>query len=298
MDRSRDHEFAEAYRRGYERARRSEEPTVQLSLGEELLGAFVGPAADPAGPAGPAAAPAPAPAPAPGPGRSGSRRTALIVAGAAAALVVLLGAAFGLGRLVAGGEPASGEAASGEAAGSAEAGSAGTGAQGPGGERPAAYDGPVRAVGITGSTATCQAGPSVDVAGNPVTYEPARAHDADLSTAWRCPGNGRGERLTLTLPEGTAVAQVGLVPGYAKTDSASGEDRYAQNNRITRVRWHFDDGSSHVQRMRGNPADRSLRTLRVPETVTSWVELEILASAAGPRDTVAVSELAVAEAAG
>jgi hypothetical protein len=153
----------------------------------------------------------------------------------------------------------------------------------------------VQAVGITGATASCQSGDSVDVAGNPVTYEPARAHDADLSTAWRCPGNGRGERLTLTLPDSTVVAQVGLVPGYAKTDPASGEDRYAQNNRITRVRWHFDDGSSYVQRMRGNPGDRSLRTFRVPETVTSWVELEILASAAGPRDTVAISELAVAE---
>ncbi len=289
MDRPRDDDFAEAYRLGYERARRSEEPTVRLSLGEELLGAFDDPA--PERPA-PAVVPAPAPAPASTDANpSRSRRTALLVGGTAAAVVVLLGGAFGVGRLVAGGDQAAG---TNEAAATGD--TAGTGSTE--GEPPAAYDGPVQAVGITGSTATCHAGGSVDAAGNRVTYEPARAHDSDLSTAWRCPGDGRGERLTLTLPDSTVVAQVGLVPGYAKTDPVSGEDRYAQNNRITRVRWHFDDGSSRVQRMRGNPGDRSLRTLRIPETVTSWVELEILASAAGPRDTVAVSEVAVAVPAG
>lgn len=287
MDRPREDDFAEAYRLGYERARRSEEPTVRLSLGEELLGGYDEPDPEPAPPS-PAPSSTRAPAPPPThPEPSEPRRTGLLVGGAAAVVVLLLAGAFGVGRLVADSgsvaDETVGEAAT---AGSADAAK---------GERPTAYDGAVQAVGITGSRASCQSGPSADVAGNPVTYEPARAHDADLSTAWRCPGNGRGERLTITLPDSTTVAQVGLVPGYAKTDPASGEDRYAQNNRITRVRWHFDDGSSHVQRMRGNPGNRSLRTLRIPETVTSWVEVEILASAPGPRDTVAISELAVAE---
>lgn len=215
------------------------------------------------------------------------RRRTLLAAGLlVAAAVLLVGAAFGAGRLVAAQSSTSTDY-SGQVAGEAAAPASNeTG--------PTPYDGPVVAVEVTGSSATCQAGSSVDVAGNPVTYEPALAHDGDLSTAWRCPGAGRGERLVLTLPEGTVVAEVGLVPGYAKTDAVSGEDRYAQNNRITRVRWHFEDGSTYVQRMRGSARDRSLRTMRVPRSTTGSVELEILASQAGPRDTVAISEIRVA----
>jgi hypothetical protein len=95
-----------------------------------------------------------------------------------------------------------------------------------------------------------------------------------------------------------AVAEVGLVPGYAKTDAASGVDRYAENNRITKVRWRFDDGTTHVQTMSGSPGDRSMRTMRVPETSTRRVVLEILASQRGPRNTVAISEIRIGTPAG
>ncbi len=70
------------------------------------------------------------------------------------------------------------------------------------------------------------------------------------------------------------------MPGYAKTDPANGVDRYAENNRITRVRWRFDDGTTFVQRMSANPGDRSMRTMRIPVTQTSRVVLEILGSQA------------------
>lgn len=201
----------------------------------------------------------------------------------AAGGVLLVLAAFAAGRLVAD-DPAPAEDGSAPAAeGASEA---------------APYEGAVTTLRPTGGTATCQAGDSVDEAGNPVSYPPWQVFDADLSTAWRCDGPGTGERLTLTLPDGARVAEVGLVPGYAKTDPASGADRYAENNLITRVRWIFEDGSRYVQRMKADPDDRSMRTMRVPETESDRVVLEILASRAGARNTIAVSEVRVGGPAG
>jgi hypothetical protein len=84
-----------------------------------------------------------------------------------------------------------------------------------------------------------------------------------------------------------------MVPGYAKTDPASGVDRYAENNRITKVRWTFDDGKSYVEKMSGDPGDRSMRTMRIPKTPSSRVVIEILASQPGPRNTVAISEIRI-----
>ena len=206
----------------------------------------------------------------------------MLVAVVGLALLLVLGA-FAMGRLLADGSATS------------DAGESASGSGSTGGEDAApAYDGPVEAVRATGGSATCQAPDSVDEAGNPVSYPPWQAFDADLSTAWRCDGSGDGARLTVTLPEGARVAEVGLVPGYAKTDPASGVDRYAENNRITKVRWVFEDGSSYEQEMSGNPADRSMRTMRVPDSETATVVLEVLASAKGQRNTVAVSEIRIA----
>lgn len=260
MERSREDEYAEVYRRAYERARRGFEPTVQL------------------GPDGPMEVPADPP---------DRRRLAALALGAAA--LALVGGAFGIGRMFADGSPSvqSGAAAAGHDADPAAGQAAAD-------QERAAYRDAVSTVPVVGAEASCQSPSSVDAAGNPVGYAPSQAHDRDLSTAWRCNGEGRGERLTLDLPSGTRVAEVGLVPGYAKTDPADGTDRYAQNNRITEVRWHFDDGSTHVLRMDGDPGDRSMRTLRVPVTRTSTVVLEILRSQQGARNTVAVSEVRVA----
>jgi hypothetical protein len=207
--------------------------------------------------------------------------------------------AFGLGRLVAD-APGGASAADGSAERTATAGDAqvrgdGAGATTtPAADRARRYRGPVDAVAVAGSSASCQSADSVDGAGNPTRYPPAHAHDADLTTAWRCDGRGRGERLVLRLPPRTAVAEVGLVPGYAKTDPVSGVDRYAQNNRITRVRWHLGGGRTVVQRLSGVAGDRSMRTIRVPRTRTGKVVLEVLASRAGPRNTIAVSEVRIA----
>ena len=203
---------------------------------------------------------------------------ALAAVGVAAALVA---GAYGAGRLMADGTGGRDTDAAQQTAG--------------GGESPQErYDGPLDVVRITDATASCQSDSSQDAAGNATSYEPANAYDQDLSTAWRCDGSGAGQRFTVEVPEGTVVGEVGLVPGYAKTDPATGVDRYAENNRITRVRWLFDDGSSVVQTMSGDPDDRSMRTRRVPATETGRVVVEILASQPGPRDTVAISEIRVA----
>jgi hypothetical protein len=306
-------EYVEAYRRGYERARRGGEP----SSGPDRAGSSFSPAPSPATesrsapvgheptrviarpvlppnrpPATPSGPPETRPAP-PAydeePSRDGDgRRLPLVALALGGVALLLVVAAFGIGRMFADGSTK--DSAAETTASEGEAGEAG-------GE-PVAYDGPVESVRIAGSSATCQSPSSVDAAGNQVTYEPAMAHDSDVSTAWRCNGAGRGQRFTVSVPEGTVVAEVGLVPGYAKTDPVSGVDRYAENNRITRVRWRFDDGSTYVQRMRGGPGDRRMRTMRVPETATGSVVIEILRSQPGPRNTVAISEIRIASPAG
>jgi hypothetical protein len=160
-----------------------------------------------------------------------------------------------------------------------------------------AYQGRTDQATIGGATASCQAPASVDAAGNEVAYPPTNVYDGDLTTAWRCNGTGVGQSLTLTLAEAGRIGEVGLVPGYAKTDPRSGVDRYAENNRLTRVRWTFADGASMVQRLDGSATNRELQTMRIPVTESDSVVLEVLASTRGPRNTMAVSEVRVGRAA-
>ena len=155
------------------------------------------------------------------------------------------------------------------------------------------YDGPLDPASIQGASASCQSEGSVDAGGRPVTYPPTNTHDGDMSTAWRCDGSGVGEQVTIDLAGGTRIGEVGLVPGYAKTDPRNGADRYAENNRITRVRWVFDDGSSVTQRLDGAADNRSLQTMRIPPAKSGKVVIEILGSTPGPRDTVAISEVRI-----
>jgi hypothetical protein len=202
--------------------------------------------------------------------------------------LVLILFAYGVGRIFAGGVD---EVGGSVAATSGENQAQGKGAQGRKKGHAKKYRGPVHAAAVVGARASCQSEDSVDAAGRPVSYQPAYAHDGDVSTAWRCDGSGVGETFRIKLARLTRIGQVGLVPGYAKTDPHSGVDRYAQNNRITRVRWVFDDGTTWVQRMSGSPYDRDLRRVRIPRTKSHHVTIKILASAPGPRGTVAISEV-------
>ncbi|MGO4255624.1 NADase-type glycan-binding domain-containing protein [Marmoricola sp. RAF53] len=217
------------------------------------------------------------------PGRPGWLVPALL---AALALLLVLGA-YGIGKLVGDDEPnppgpSASPTAQRSTQRSTEKSPTSTGG---------AWDGKVGRVDATGAAASCTARPGVDSAGKPVRYRAANTLDGDPSTAWRCDGDAVGEKLRFALPDDVEVAEVGLVPGYAKTDPASGTDRYAENNRITQVRWTFGDGSVVEQTLDPDPKKRSVQTLRVPATATHEVTLEILAVAPGPRNTTAISEV-------
>ncbi|HEX7716235.1 MAG TPA: hypothetical protein VF416_03030 [Marmoricola sp.] len=158
---------------------------------------------------------------------------------------------------------------------------------------PGGWQGPVADVDVRAISADCTAPASTDSAGHRVTYGPGNAIDDRADTAWRCAGTAIGQKLTLRLSDDVAVAEVGLVPGYAKTDPASGVDRYAENNRIARVRWTFGDGGSVVQRLDPDPRSRSVQLVRVPRTDTDTITLEILGVRRGPRNTTAISQVVV-----
>jgi hypothetical protein len=158
----------------------------------------------------------------------------------------------------------------------------------------APWEGEVAPVAATVVEASCKSDSSRDATGARVTYEPDMAVDDDPESAWRCPGDGVDESLVLDLGGSVRVAEVGLVPGYAKTDPADGTDRYAENRRLTIVRWRFDDGTTVEQELDPDPANRDLQTTRMPPTATSRLVMEIVASSDGSRDTVAVSDVRIA----
>lgn len=159
--------------------------------------------------------------------------------------------------------------------------------------KPQRYRGPITPVGIAKVAATCTMDPGEDAAGRTVTYDAAHVIDGEPGTAWRCDGDAIGERLVLRLPAGTRVGALGLVAGYAKDDPRTGADRYAENNRITKVRWTLGRGTSFVQRLDGSPEDRALQLRRIPVTETGRVVLEVLEVVEGERGSTAISEISV-----
>lgn len=295
-------EYAEAYRRGYERAWAtsrdafpavpplSQEPTVPASSsGHEHVEQ-----AEPE--------PMPVPVrhddresldPAALPAWSRDRQPRwLVPALLGSVMLALVLGAYGAGKLFSHRDPAAGPVPD----SSPQAGGRTLPAPRPVTGRP--WDGPVRPLSGVHARSSCVLPASRDAAGRLVRYEPRLALDGDFTTAWRCAGDGRGVALTLTLPARLRLAEVGLVPGYAKIDAASGVDRYAENNRLARVRWTFPDGRSVVQRLDASARDRQVQTLRIPPVQTGRVTLELLDSVRGPRNTVAISEIQLSEALG
>ncbi len=151
------------------------------------------------------------------------------------------------------------------------------------------YRGAVAPVAIAGANASCRSEAGVDAAGNRVTYPANNMLDGALSTAWRCDGDGRGVKLSFSLRHPQRIAQVGLVPGYAKTDPYNGADRYAENRRISKVRWSFDGRAWVEQTFRTGRFDRGMQTMRIPPVRASRVTVTIEGSSPAARNTVAVS---------
>lgn len=144
---------------------------------------------------------------------------------------------------------------------------------------------PVLAVSIE---ASAQAGTSQNSCGESTTYEPTKVQDGDPATAWRVRGDGSGQALTLRLAGPVRLTEVGLIPGYAKIDPCSQDDRFTQMRRVTKVRWVFDGGVSVEQDL----ADSRELQMTAVDALTQVVTLEILATT-GPAsiDYTPISEV-------
>jgi hypothetical protein len=141
------------------------------------------------------------------------------------------------------------------------------------------------------SSNTPEAPPGVDASGARVTYSPANLIDANATTAWRVPGDGRGVVVTLHFPDAVRVTSLGFVTGYAKTDTTDGTDRFRQNRRVLRIIALFDDGSQEIRladtrEMQRFPISRDHSTVEI--------NIEIVETTGNPeRDFTAISEIEV-----
>lgn len=226
-----------------------------------------------------------------------SARGWLAVATAAAAVVALLaGGGYLLNRTLTqadstagSAEPESGAPVDGDAAGEPDGSDLGAGA--------ATAD--IVAVAPTAVLPTCTpVPPAVDSTGRTHAYEATNAIDGDVTTAWRCTGT-QGQVLAVSFPCSVHLATVGVDPGHDKTDP-DGSDRFAQNRKVTRVKWTFDDGSTVEQQLeprRGiqtTPVDTTARTATL--TVLATVDGQPVTNRAGEpaapfNDITSISEV-------
>ncbi|WP_022911118.1 NADase-type glycan-binding domain-containing protein [Aestuariimicrobium kwangyangense] len=139
----------------------------------------------------------------------------------------------------------------------------------------APWAGPTAPLKADTVSASCTAPDATDADGRRVTYPAAAVLDDNPDTAWRCNGDGLGQSLTFTFPNGSVLVGVGLQNGYVKT---AGKDQlYDQYRKVTRVRWTMADGSWFVQSLSdNNPSVQQV--LIPPTTLTGRVTLTIEAS--------------------
>lgn len=150
------------------------------------------------------------------------------------------------------------------------------------------------------ASALCISATGHDAEDNIFSYEPEKAIDGQPDTAWRCDGDGVGQRLEISFPNRVVLTSIGIIPGYAKTDPYDDSDRYAQNRRISAVQYTFDDERTVSQNFDTSTSHRSLQTIALPNISTSHVTITILSSVSGevtrgqpPYHKVAISEVAV-----
>ncbi|MFD4292709.1 hypothetical protein ACFWPA_07940 [Rhodococcus sp. NPDC058505] len=140
--------------------------------------------------------------------------------------------------------------------------------------------------------------PAVDSTGRTHAYEAPNAIDGDVTTAWRCMGTA-GQTLAVSFPCSVQLASIGVDPGHDKTDP-DGSDRFAQNRKVTEVKWTFDDGSTTVQRLEPRrgvqtmPVDTTARTATL--TVVATVDGQPVSSRDGVQsapfnDVTSISEI-------
>jgi serine/threonine-protein kinase len=139
-------------------------------------------------------------------------------------------------------------------------------------------------------TASRTAPSSTDAAGNPVTYVPTNVIDGNVQTAWRTPGNGHGQSVTLIFDNPINVVRIGLIPGYAKTDPQTGANRFLQDRIINAVAYEIPGFPDTTQTFRPLPVPQFVRL----SATTSRITVKILSTtASGGLDYTAISEIYV-----
>jgi hypothetical protein len=101
-----------------------------------------------------------------------------------------------------------------------------------------------------------------DTTGQYFTYEPENATDKLDDTAWRC-GHRTG-RLSLDLGGPTRLTNVGLVPGYTKTDP-DGTNWFYENLTVTKAKWTFY--------LHGQVVAQYTEVIDEPEEAMEWITL-------------------------
>lgn len=140
------------------------------------------------------------------------------------------------------------------------------------------------------ATASNTAPPASDAAGNPVTYLPSNVIDGDVQTAWRVPGDGRGETVTLVFNGPVDIVRVGLIPGYAKFDPETGANRFEQDRIITEVRYLIPGLPPTVRHFQPRPYPQFVHVIATASRIT----VEILdTTEPGGLDYTAISEIYV-----
>jgi hypothetical protein len=117
--------------------------------------------------------------------------------------------------------------------------------------------------------------PGQDLEGDPVSFAASNMLDGNARTAYRVAGDATGSVIRFELLQEASITEVGLINGYAKSDTSGGRtvDWYARNRRVLQVEWRFDDGTTVVQDL---AEQQTMQTEQIPEEVSQTVELRIL----------------------
>jgi serine/threonine protein kinase len=164
----------------------------------------------------------------------------------------------------------------------------GNGADGENGEN--GQTGPTRLLTPAFATSTSTAPPGVDACGDEVPFEVNRVIDGDATTAWRTPGNGVGEEITVVFNEPVRIVRIGLIPGYNKIDPCDQSNRFAENRVISRVEYTFPSSEPVTQRFAPNP---SFQYVELDVETTQFTVVIRETEAQGPRDFTVISEIEV-----
>lgn len=141
-------------------------------------------------------------------------------------------------------------------------------------------------------SATSTAPDGIDSAGQTISYSAYNMTDGDPGTAWRTPGRGIGDTITVEFSEPCRLSSVRLLNGYHKRDPIDGTDRWKQNRRVKKIEIEFSSRKIGVPVSSGS---RDWQTIHVDEAAVSRFTLRILESAPSKpaRDFTAISEITV-----